>query len=276
MPGFHVSRALGLAAGALVTPLMFPLFLLRGARLYHTTGVLHAAHAVPPSGVLPGPAADLAARLAGPVLVRFSGGLFAKDECRDSLGLGLRFYCQPLPTAAYSKGDQDVTLITTRTFYPPKLLEAMKQTDGRDYLANTYHGVWPYQVAGFGKASLRITASGGGAAGKDRSERLENAAHQGVARLLLEVAPAGSDIYLPVAELRLGARLSPELAEAFRLRPGSAGRGLRPAGFWQGVRVVPYLASQYARKLAQSRKARPAMLPEHAPSVPVLSLPDAA
>ncbi|MCP3142482.1 hypothetical protein [Pyxidicoccus xibeiensis] len=276
MARLQVSRALGLAAGALVTPLLFPFFLVRGRRFFHTTGLLHMAHVVPPPGVLPGAPADLASRLVGPALVRFSGGLFSKDECRDSLGLGLRFHCQPLPTAIYCKGDQDLTLITAPSFFPAKLLDAMKQTDGRDFLANTYHGVWPYEAAGLGRVSLRITPSGAGAPGKDRAERLENAVARGAARLLLEVAPAGSDLYLPVAELRIGARLSPALEETFRLHAGSGGRGLQPAGFWHAVRVVPYVASQHARKLARSRRLRRGGGTADAPTLPRLPLSDAA
>jgi hypothetical protein len=250
--------ALGVGVGAVLTPFLLPVMLLRRARLFHPAGVIHSAEVVAPPGVLPGAPANLAARLAGPALVRFSGGLFAHSHRRDSLGLGLRFHSQPWPTAVYSRGDQDLALVTLTSFSLPRVLAGFRQTNTDDYLANTYWGIWPYDVDGFGQATLRLTATGAGAPGKDRAERLENAARTGRARLLLEVAPHGSDLYLPVAELRIGARLSAALQEDFSLRPASAGRGLVPTGFAQGTRVVPYLASRFARRHIRPPRSLPA------------------
>lgn len=263
MPGIRmqVGRALGVATGALLTPLMLPFLLRKKARLLHPSGEMHAALVVPPSGVLPGAPAALAARLAGPALVRFSGGLFSKRNRKDSLGVALRFRSEPLPSSVYSDGDQDLTLVTLRSFSPLTALAGLRQTRVDDYLANSYHGIWPYEVEGFGRAALRLTASGAGAPGKDRSERLLAAARRGTARLYLEVAPLGSDLFLPVAEFRVGERLSEQMQEAFSLNPSSAGRGLRPSGFQHGLRVFPYKASQFARRHIRPPVSLPAPAP---------------
>jgi hypothetical protein len=253
----QVARALGVATGALMTPFMLPFILARRARLFHPTGELHVARVVPPSGVLPGAPATVAARLAGPALVRFSGGLFSRSDLRDSLGVALRFNSQPIPSAVYAEGDQDLVLVTLRSFLLPRILAGFRQTNAGDYLDNTYWGIWPYEVEGFGRVSLRLTASGAGLPGTNRAERLLAATENGTARLLLELAPLGSDIYLPVAELQLGKRLSVRMQEAFSLNPSSSGRGLRPSGFLHGLRVVPYKASQFARRHIRPRLPRP-------------------
>lgn len=260
-----LSWVLGIFAGALLTPFMLPVILARRARFFHPSGESHAAQVFPPSGVLPGAPAQLAARLAGPALVRFSGGLFFRRNVPDSLGLGLRFYSQPLPSSVSSPGDQDLTLVTLRSFSPPAVLAGIRQTNIEDYLDNIYQGVFSYQVAGVGLATLRLTASGAGAPGRDRAERLLHATEEGRARLLLEIAPKGSDLYMPVAEILIGERLSDELQDAFSINPRSAGRGLRPVGFLHGLRVVPYKINQLARRHVRPQGSQPVQAPEVAP-----------
>ncbi|PTL82791.1 hypothetical protein [Vitiosangium sp. GDMCC 1.1324] len=249
MPGLQASRALGIAAGALVSPLLYPFFFARGARFFHPSGVVHSARVVPPTGVAAGAPADLAARLVGPALVRFAGGWFSGEAGKDSLGISLRFHDQPLPSALHGKGDQDLYFVSFPSFVLRKFISGIHQTYLHDYLANTYWAVAPYEVDGFGRVSLRLTASGAGRPGVDRAERLQRAVEEGVARLLLEAAPLGSEVHLPVAEIRLGSRLSQNLETELRTVPGSSGRGLRPSGFLQGLRVVPYAACQHARRL---------------------------
>jgi hypothetical protein len=256
MPGRQAIRTLGVAAGAILSPLLFPLFLARGARFFHPSGVIHSARVVPPSGVRSGAPADLAGRLAGPALVRFSGGIFSGEDRKDSLGIGLRLHGNPLPSARYCRNDQDLFFVSVRSLALSKLLPGINQIHQHDYLANTYWAISKYEADGFGPVSLRITSSGGGCPGEDRAERLQSACSQGTARLLLEAAPLGSDIHLPVAEFHLGPRLSPEMEAELRLVPSSLGRGLHPSGFSQGLRVVPYKASQLARRL-RGRQAAP-------------------
>lgn len=249
MPRLQATRALGVTMGAILSPMAFSFSLMRNARFFHPSGVVHSARVVPPPGVRPGAPAELAARLAGPALVRLSGGLFKQQDRKDALGIGLRLHCNPRPSAYSCRDDQDLFFISVRSFTLSKVLSGMDQTNREDFLDNTYWGISEYEVDGFGRASFRITPSGGaGSPGADRAERLQAASRQGKARLLLEAAPLGSDLYFPVAELHLGPRLSPEMEAELRLVPGRAGRGVRPRGFWQGMKVAPYKASQLARR----------------------------
>lgn len=269
----QMARAMGVAMGALMSPVLFPLFFARGVRFFHSTGVVHSARALPPAGVLAGVPANLAARLAGPVLVRFSGGLFSGEDKADSLGLGIRFHRQPRPSARFHPGDQDLFFVTLRSFSGRKLRSRLAATHLHDYLDNTYWAVAPYEVEGLGRVSLRITPSGAGAPGQDRVERLRNAVETGEAALLLEAALFGTDAYFPLANIRLGRQVSPEIEAAMGLKPGSSGRGLRPYGFLQGVRVVPYAASQFARWLRRALSRRLAWKPGAFPPE-VSSLPE--
>jgi hypothetical protein len=249
MSAMQAARALGVITGALASPLLFPVFLARGVRIIHHSGVVYSARIVPPSGVAAGAYADLAARLAGPALVRFSGSLGTGEDKRDALGISMRLHCQPRPSSLFCKGDQDLFFITAPSLARKKLRSGVNKTRLDDFLANTYWAASAYEVDGLSRVSLRLIPSGGGEEGADRKERLQRAIERGVARLRLEVVPLGSEIGVPVAEVHPGPRLTDEMDTRLGLVPGSSGRGLRPSGFLQGLRVGPYATSQFARRL---------------------------
>jgi hypothetical protein len=250
----------GVFFGLPLSGVFFLLSFLRGARFFHPSGVVYSARAWPAPGLASVAGVEVAERLAGCSLVRFSGGLFkqkGKGVRRDSLGLGVRFQGQPGPCPTNAPGGQDLFLVSFQSF--ALIAQDIKATNPNDYLANTYWAITPYEVEGLGRVSLRITASGAGGRGAARDERLEDAVRAGVARLRLEMAPWRTNDYQPLAELHLDSRV--ELEDELRLTPRASGSGLRPIGFLQGLRVAPYAASHLARRLLK-RAPRRASTPD--------------
>jgi hypothetical protein len=257
----RIYYALGVFFGLLLLSwVFFLLSFLRRARFFHPSGVVYSAMAYPAPGLASVMGVEVAERLSGCALVRFSGGIFkqkGKAVRTDSLGLGMRFHGQPGPCSANARGGQDLFFVSFHSF--GAIAHDIKATNPNDYLANTYWAITPYEVKGLGRVSLRITASGAGAPGSARDERLEDAVRAGTASLRLEMAPWGTNDYQPLAEVRLDSRV--ELEDELRLTPHAAGRGLRPIGFLQGLRVFPYAASHLARRLHQGAPRR-APLPD--------------
>lgn len=245
----RVYYGLGVIIGLLLLSwVFFVLSFLRRARFFHPSGVVYSAQAWPAPGLASVAGVEVAERLAGCALVRFSGGLFkqkGQGVKMDSLGMGIRFHGQPGPCAPNARGGQDLFLVSFQSF--GVMAHDIKATNCGDYLDNTYWAITPYEVQGLGRVSLRITATGAGGLGAARDERLEDAVRAGAASLRLEMAPWGTNDYQPLADVRLDRRV--ELEHELRLTPHAAGRGLRPIGFLQGLRVAPYAASHLARRL---------------------------
>jgi hypothetical protein len=264
----RVYYGIGVLFGLLLLSwVFFFLSFLRRARFFHPSGVVYSAQAWPAPGLASVAGVEVAERLSGTALVRFSGGIFKQKgqaARTDSLGLGVRFHGQPGPCATNAPGGQDLFLVSFHSF--KAMAHDIKATNPHDYLANSYWAIAPYEVEGLGRVSLRITASGAGGMGAARDERLEDAVRAGAASLRLEMAPWGTNDYQPLAEVRLDSRV--ELEDELRLTPHAAGHGLRPIGFFQGLRVFPYAASHLARRLRQGAP-RPASIPDTR-----LSLPD--
>src|SRR4051794_20767304 len=80
----------GLAAGLLLAPLAAVVSHLRKGRVFHPTGCTFRAQ-IEPNPQLSAEWAELASRLSGPALARFSGALWrgSFDRC-DVLGVALR------------------------------------------------------------------------------------------------------------------------------------------------------------------------------------------
>lgn len=239
----------------LLSWVFFFLSFLRRARFFHPSGVVYSARAWPAPGLASVAGVEVAERLSGTALVRFSGGIFKQKgqvARTDSLGLGVRFHGQPGLCATNAPGGQDLFLVSFHSF--KAMAHDIKATNSHDYLANTYWAIAPYEVEGLGRVSLRITAFGAGGMGVARDERLEDAVRAGAASLRLEMAPWGTNDYQPLADVRLDSRV--ELEDELRLTPRASGRGLRPTGFLQGLRVFPYAASHLARRLRQGAPRR--------------------
>lgn len=237
---------LGLLVGGLLAPFVYVGSLIRGARLFHPDGVVCRVEIT--ALATEGPAGELAARLAGDALVRLSGGLFrGPREPKDILGAAFRFG----PSGEPAAGDQDLLLATFTSFLTlPRTLGGVKE---RDYLANTYTSVASYAAPGLARVRVRLVPAPGserpGAAPEvagDRVTLLDAAIAADRARLVLELAPHGG-AWVPLAGVRLVARL-PVDERALRFDPLRAGRGLRPIGWFRGLRRVVYPVSQAARR----------------------------
>lgn len=248
--GNVIRRALdaaGALTGAALSPLAALATRLRHERLFHPEGACYRARVLAAS--IEQPQADLARRLAGEALVRFSSALWHDERRPDILGVAVRF--QARPGAPPSGGDQDLLLATVRS--PVTLAGALLTTQRRDFLANDYYGVSPFEVEGVGRSRLRLVAHGSGAGGAERFARLAGAVARGLVGLRLEIKVHGEGRWRPLVLLEICAPL-PVAQAALRFDPFRAGRGLRPAGFIQHVRRPVYAWAQRARRGASGAR----------------------
>lgn len=241
-----LSEELGRFVGALWSPAVRAGATLRHARLFHPEGVTYRAEVkglALRESLLP-----VAARLAGPALVRLSSALWrGHREWPDVLGLAVRLRSEETVTEAPSPGDQDLLFATVRS--PWTLGLAPMSTDTHNWLENDYYAVSPFQVEGLGRAKLRIVSSHVDTPGNTRVERLEAALQAGQARFTLEVRPRrgeGAGQWHPLAELRLVEQVTLDPA-TLRFWPFRTGRGLKPVGFVHALRIPTYRQSQEAR-----------------------------
>jgi hypothetical protein len=236
----------GWLAGLALSPITGGLSALRQSRMFHPRGLVceaevEAAAQTPVSR-------ELAVRLAGPALLRWSSAWWKQGEATDVLGCALRFSSQPLRSEPHP-GDQDLLLATIQR--PWSMGAAPWTTDTHDFLANHYYGVSPFLVAGR-RVEWRLTPELGAPPGQSRAERLERALHEG-ACLRLELAdyagwwrrPLDSS-FESVVRVRLRRFLDLD-QDALRFDPFRAGRGIEPVGFVHAMRRATYLTSQRAR-----------------------------
>jgi hypothetical protein len=243
-----LSEDLGRVIGALWGPAVRAGAALRHARLFHPEGITYRAE------VIECPAREslrpLAARVAGPALVRLSSALWrGQREWPDVLGLAVRLRSEEAITEEPAPGDQDLLFATVRS--PWTLGLAPLTTDTHDWLENDYYAVSPFRVSGLGRAKLRITSSRAAAPGDTRVERLEAALHAGQARFTFEVFPRRGEAagrWHPLAELRLVEQVTLDPV-TLRFWPYRTGRGIRPVGFVHALRIPTYRQSQEARTL---------------------------
>jgi hypothetical protein len=232
----RIAGPAGELAGLLAAPLAFAGARLRGDRLFHARGAVHAATAEPLVDL--GPAAALAQRLAGPAIVRFSSTFWRAREWPDLLGVAVRLGAPHAP--------QDLVLATVRR--PWTFPWAIATTRWRDFLRNDYYAVARYEARGLGHLEVRARAEDGArhlAAG--RGARLAESARAGTASLRLEVRRIGERAWIPLVRVRLG----PPRADAARLRfdPFHGGAGLVPRGFVHALRRAVYAASRLGAPL---------------------------
>jgi hypothetical protein len=184
-------------------------------------------------------AGPVAARLAGPALLRFSGW-WRTREWPDLLELAIRFGA----TSELPEGDQDLVLGSARWLGPLAPL----RTDGRDFLANVYAG-GGYTVDGLGRAELRaVPLAGWHDASGDREARLRAAITGGDAWVRLEARFGGELGWRPIVEIGLR-----EVVEGVPLRCSGTrvGRGLRPTGVVAAFRRVVERGREESRAFAK-------------------------
>jgi len=242
-------ESVGRAVGGLIAPVARQGSRLRRARVLHPDGVVYRAEVRPLSVAGDRALADVAARLAGPALVRLSGGLWrwrgGGDRARpDVLGVAVRFRGSEALSPEADPGDQDLLFASFRSMWTLPI--APLTTDVRDFLANVYHAVLPFDVTGLGRARCRLVPVRASVTGEDRRERLERAVSAGVAVFRLEIRQPRRP-WVAVAEIALRERVEMD-QQALRLTPFRTGRGIVPRGLIQAVRAAAYAGSQRGRQ----------------------------
>jgi hypothetical protein len=241
----------GLLAGLALAPATGLLSWVRQSRMFHPVGLVCAAEVVP--AARSAEAQDVAARLAGPALVRWSSAWWKRGEWTDVLGCAIRFGDRPLDAEPKSS-DQDLLLATIAR--PWTLPFAPLTTRTHDYLGNAYFGVSPFEVASLGRIEWRLSPEAASPALRQtgtREERLTRAMEAGAASVLLEWSPYPGPLTRPQAThfqplVRITLTGFAELdQERLRFDPFRNGRGLKPVGFVHGMRRAAYWASQALR-----------------------------
>jgi hypothetical protein len=237
-----LSSIAGKLLGGALAPVTGAIAAIRRARMFHPDGVVLAADVTAAAE-----ATDdhtLAARLAGPALVRLSSAWWKGDrEWPDVLGLALRLRSDGARTDVPSPGDQDLLFATVRR--PITTALAPLSTRVHDFLANDYYAVSPFDVDDAGVRRFRLVAPRPGTDAPSRRARLLADIVADRALLTLEArGPRGA--WRPLARLRLLEEVVLDQA-ALRFDPYRDGRGIRPRGFVHALRRGTYAASQRLR-----------------------------
>ena len=235
-----ISAALGVACGFAVGPLFALTSFLRGSRTFHPHGDLYAARVSVEATSRTH--AELAARLAGPAIVRFSGALWKHAQILDVLGCALRFRGDETITELST--DQDLLFATIQRPWTMPIAPLM--TNARDYLGNDYFAVSPFDVVGIGRLYFRLRPDQVSKVTGGRGQRLDVAVARACARLHLEGARGPWGPWQPIASVDILSRIDTDDA-ALRFDPFADGRGLRPVGFVHSLRRGVYEMSQLAR-----------------------------
>jgi hypothetical protein len=208
--------------------------------MFHPEGAVYRARVE----ALPGPFPDLVRRLEGPGLARLSTAWWrGGKEWTDALGIGLRLGRDP--GAEPRSGDQDLLFATIR--HPWTTPFAPLTTEQHDFLANDYYAVSPFEVAGVGRAKLRLVSSRPRKlASATRSARLSEAVERSEAWLRLEIQRERE--WQPLVRIVLTERAQVD-QERLRFSPFRDGKGISPRGFVHGLRRATYLMSQIARPM---------------------------
>lgn len=242
------SEVLGLWAGSMLAPLLTMGSFLRQARVFHPRGIYFQAKVEPAQNVDP-KFADLADGLSkGDTLIRLSAGFskMRRSMLPDVLGMAIRFNTKASDDFAVQAGTQDVLMITSKTAL--MLPFAALQTNQNDFLANLYHGMGNYEITDQNGMRLRLTPlPQSGSSGEDRYEKIRDAVATDMVAFLLETASnANPDHWYPLVRIQLTDEVKID-DRKMSFWPFFTGQGIRPQGFIQYMRPVPYLSSQFVR-----------------------------
>lgn len=244
----------GRIAGLALSPFTGLISAARQSRMFHPSGLLCAAEAEPIA--TEGAAGEVAARLAGPVLVRWSSAWWKTGEWIDVLGCALRFSEGPLGVEP-QPGDQDLLLATIQR--PWTMPFAPLTTRDDDFFANNYFGVSPFDVSPLGRIEWRLRPEGAPLLNRgSREERLAYRIDGGTSSLFLEWCSYAGPLKRPLAgdfEPLVRVRISGFIEldqQRLRFDPFRDGRGIKPVGFVHNLRRAAYLTSQRARPSSSS------------------------
>ena len=206
--------------------------------MFHPEGVVYRAGVEAIPGRFPG----FSRRLEGSALLRLSTAWWrGGTEWMDALGIALRLGKDPGVSAR--PGDQDLLFATIRSPWTTPF--APLTTEQHDFLANDYYAVSPFDVAGVGRAKLRLVSSRPRRLrSRKREQRLAEAVERAEAWLRLEMKAGAA--WEPVAHIVLEERIEVD-QQRLRFSPFRDGKGITPRGFVHGLRRATYLLSQAAR-----------------------------
>jgi hypothetical protein len=244
----RLSEILGLWMGSALAPAAAIGSALRGRRAFHPRGIYFRAE-VDPSPDQGSPFVDLANGLAqGPALVRLSPGLYTSTQgtLPDVLGCAIRFNMDPNAPLDDSEAAQDVLLVTSQSVM--MLPIAALLTNQRDFLANVYYGMSKFELPGQPNIALRLVPlSKSPQSNADRFTKIRQAVADNNAVYRLDARVIGqSNQWTPVVTIYLQMEL-PLDDRKTAYWPFLTGQDLRPQGFVQYLRPLPYLSSQWAR-----------------------------
>ena len=245
----RLSEVLGLWMGGVVAPIFALGSLLRRGRVFHPRGIYFSA-SVEPAENLASPLKEIAQGLAqGDALVRMSTGLYRSDRgmLPDVLGFAVRFNIAPGALFMTQDSSQDLLLVTSKTVLALPIAPIL--TNQRDFLANVYHGMAKFELADQANIRLRVVPlSQSEKSGADRYAKLRDAVANGDVVFQLEASARSDKQWMPLVRIHLQAEVTlDDLSTTFW--PFRTGQDIKPQGFVQFMRPVPYLSSQWARRI---------------------------
>jgi hypothetical protein len=242
------SEVLGLWAGSMIAPLVTVGSLLRQARVFHPRGIYFQAKVEPAEDLDPQFTALADGLSKNDALMRLSAGMskMRRGVLPDVLGIAVRFNTNANNDFAVKDATQDLLMATSRSVLTLPL--AALRTNHRDFLANLYYGMGCFEIEDQPGMRLRLTPlrlSGG--SGEDRYDMLREAIAEDEVAFLLETASASDpDQWFPLVRIRLISEVKID-DRKMSFWPFYTGQGIKPRGFIQYMRPVPYLSSQWAR-----------------------------
>lgn len=249
MTSTSLRESAGLWTGKLLAPVVARISHARQARMFHPVGKTFQARIEADPG-LEAPWNELAVRLSGPALARFSGALWRGFEHWEVLGVALRLRGDDSVSSQSEPHDQDLLFATIRSPFTMPL--SPFTTNAHDYLGNRYWAVSPFQVGQSRHVKFRLSpqqleprppTSG---ARMSRDNALLQAVSQASVSLRLEARRTFELGWCTLATVWLTTPLDLD-QEALRFSPFHTGRGIVPSGFVHALRRASYPASQSAR-----------------------------
>jgi hypothetical protein len=224
-------------AGASIGAVLAAIAGLRRGKAVHPDGVVYEGRLiVTGSPDAPSGAQLLAEPAEHRAIVRFSRSVGVPRPLPDLLGMSIR-----VPDAYGDGLHQDVLLVTSAD-YPVlhHIFLPASDTQQRPYTSSLPYRAGPDRFLLGALPDPRSPRP----PGDTEFDRLDAAAR--TTRLVFQIAVAAvGGRFRPVAELRIGRRLPPEL-DALRFNPFNCGGGMEPAGWLNGARDRAYKLSQAA------------------------------
>jgi hypothetical protein len=247
-PPERISEVLGLWAGSLLAPILTVGSLLRQARIFHPRGIYFQAKVEPAADVDP-KFATLADGLSkNDALMRLSAGVskMRRGVLPDVLGVAVRFNTKANADFAAQSGTQDLLMVTSKSVLTLPI--AALQTNQHNFLANLYYGMGNFEIGEETGMRLRLTPLvQTGSSGEDRYDMIRAAVINDEVAFQLETASVSQpDQWYPLVRIQLTNEVKID-DRKMSFWPFYSGQDIRPQGFVQYMRPVPYLSSQWAR-----------------------------